>query len=799
MAIPQADAELNQRLLKLIETIGQGNAGLQQALRHQARNIIGAQKDIVEEYEDHLERSRDWTGKEAQEAKARLLRLKAVEIQRSTFIQQQTEKLKNLSKQRHLLDDAISIAATRSAQALHQHGSNSVQYAAATLQHTKLVEQLTKARKEELKTVQETRAGRILMRGAADERRQIEAQQLKATTKWGQAFRNGLSTTMNDGLQKLFGSVSLGSVMSNVIQKTETAITTGAKTGGYGVAINPLDQKSTTNFAKLGYNTEEAIKAMAEHRRTIMSTSRGLDEWVEGLDRTKQAFGDALTTPLERSMLAASKFETATAAGIRIRAEDATSYGREMDRTAKLTGMTYQEFSNSVNEMIKDDSIQQKLKAATTEQERRAIVDGIAQQFAQNKAMGMTTQQAMGAAKALGKLAGEGPLERFRKAAKIRAMGAAMGMGGEANRAADILQLGNRATKAQQEEMQGILGKLSEVVTQTGTGSLSAEIFADTLSTKLDLKGIIGAQSEFNTTLAKAVAPLERAATSFALIPEEIRRLTSDIKEAKAGVVNNDILMAAVGAAGALLLPSMLKMVPTILGMGKAGVALGATAAGTAGVAGAGAAGTAAAGTGAAGILGGVTASGLATAAGIVVGSTALIETAWKAAKGEDDISNYVSRFTTDNIGNMFQGIEDLGVSMKHMMGLKTDQELEEAKLQAALAKRQAWLASQTTIITNKTEKAEKEGKTGDNRKDDQTQSSDIAKKEADRQKLAVTRTKQIDTTNETLKKLADNSDKQLDLAEKQLILLTMTEQEKELAKTKLRRDNRFGSQHGFI
>lgn len=783
----QLDAELNKRLLDLISGIGKNNAILQETLRQQARNIIGAQKDIVAEYEDQLDRARTWNGKEAQEAKARLLRLKTVEIQRTAFMQQQTEKLKQYQQERAILEKETKLANDRVNKALQTHGTNTAQYNQALVQHTKLLDRLTKAKKEEFAHIQSTRATNRIMRGAAREREQIEADQLKATTKWGQAFRHGLSETMIGGLNKLFGGVTLTSVIANAATKINSAVEAGAKSGGYGIELNPFIKASSTNFAALGLNTTEAIKAMAEHRRTIMSTSSGLNEWVGGLNSVREKFGDSLIDPLERTKLAMSKFETVTAAGIRIRAEDATSYGDEMRKTSKLTGMTYQEFSNSINEIIKDDAIQQQLKAATNEQERRSIMDGIAQQFAQNKAMGLTTQQAMGAAKALGRLAGEGPLERFRKAAKIRAMGAAMGMGGDANRAADILQLGNRATKEQKEEMQNILGKLSEVVTQTGTGSLSAEIFADTLATKLDLKSIVGAQSEFNTTLAKAVAPLTSAADTLAVIPGYLTTIVERLNTAKSAVVNNDILMAAGGAAGALLLPKMLKMVPSLLGMSGGGAALSATAGGAG-----------AAATGAGGALAGVTATGLAAAVSVALAGTALTETVVKAVKGEDDISNYISRFTTNTVGNMFQGIDDLGVSMKHMMGMKTDQEEEESKLQAALEKRKAWLANQATVMTKPP--ASSGVLTTDSNKDSKKeQTTDTEKQEADRQKSIQIRTKQIDTTNETLKKLAENSDKQLELAEKQLIIMTLTEQEKELAKTSLRRDNRFGSQHGYI
>ena len=79
MAINQIDKELNDRLMSYANTLARGDRALEQTLKQQAKSLGAVQQDVVAEYEEYLSKSRTWHGKEAEEAKARLIRLRKLE------------------------------------------------------------------------------------------------------------------------------------------------------------------------------------------------------------------------------------------------------------------------------------------------------------------------------------------------------------------------------------------------------------------------------------------------------------------------------------------------------------------------------------------------------------------------------------------------------------------------------------------------------------------------------------------------------------------------------------------------
>ena len=77
--------------------------------------------------------------------------------------------------------------------------------------------------------------------------------------------------------------------------------------------------------------------------------------------------------------------------------------------------------------------------------------------------------------------------------------------------------------------------------------------------------------------------------------------------------------------------------------------------------------------------------------------------------------------------------------------------------------------------------------------------SEDEKKKTEAEQKAEQERMKREREANELLKNLSENSQRQVELAERQLVAMTMSDDERLGAKNNLRKDNRFGSKYGYV
>ncbi|MGZ8924645.1 MAG: hypothetical protein ACXW2E_02055 [Nitrososphaeraceae archaeon] len=113
-------------------------------------------------------------------------------------------------------------------------------------------------------------------------------------------------------------------------------------------------------------------------------------------------------------------------------------YNNDLDMLARMTGMSGEAMNSMINEISNDIDSMSLLRAAR-EGEREAILANQRALLKSNIELGMTAKQAAEAAKMLNKMVAQKPLERLKQAARMRAIGAAMGLGSEANAAATEL------------------------------------------------------------------------------------------------------------------------------------------------------------------------------------------------------------------------------------------------------------------------------------------------------------------------------------------------------------------------
>lgn len=782
MAINQIDKELNDRLMSYANTLARGDRALEQTLKQQAKSLGAVQQDVVAEYEEYLSKSRTWHGKEAEEAKARLIRMRKLERDAQAAQQEGIEaKIKHNKILKQIDDEQANLAA----------GATNLSKAEVARRRAALAQQRTAAIqsfKED--TTARTSRYQLGMRAAA-ERRAFENKELGASAKWGNAFRSSLSVAGQTALTKAFGSLSIAAGIEKIASSIFTAVNEGTK-HGTGLSYNPFDDSAIGVFgaAKHGYNTDEWMKMLnsPETQQAIRSSQKGMYDFAAGLelvDKDVRLYG---IKAQERSEIARKNMELMSSSGIRMQAADATAFHDSMVDAKNAAGMAPEEFQNAMSEILQSEEVRTQLKMATSELERRTIVDGIAAQLAQNKAMGMTTTEATAAAKALGKLAGEKPLDRLKKAAKLRAYGAAMGMGAEGNRLAD-LTMKKKRTPAEEAEYKRIGSQLSEQYTQAGAdGNLGAEIFATQLADKLGLEQMLGPNSPFNTTLAAAAAPLQSAADSFSKTPDALSKVFAEAEQAFSSLAKNDIISGLGRIGGALVGGKGLSVAKGLFTASRAAPALvgaGATAAEAGGI------GTAAA-TGAAGIGAGAIASIVAA----VAASGTDLYSGYKFAKGED-ASNWISDgFDKLTDGwNMFEALDKAVGGPLAQNEAKIDQmnRTVEGKITpvqqptAEIKKKESTTPVPPTVEQSKAAEKEKAEAT----------KQDAATVTAENSKEQV---KKLVTGNDLLQQIAETTQRQVELSEKQLIALTLTEREKSDSqnRTNLRKDNRFGSQYGY-
>ena len=171
----------------------------------------------------------------------------------------------------------------------------------------------------------------------------------------------------------------------------------------------------------------------------------------------------------------------------------------------KIAGVTSDQFSAMMETTMSDLDVQTRLRVAK-EGERRAIIQGINRQIEMNVAMGLTAEQAQAAALAMGKIAGGGAKERFKRAAQMQMAFAAMGVEG-GSRAAELVRKGQaRMSPAEREELEKLTTRFTEASTAAKGGSIPQEFLRDTLLDKTGLNQYFGEDSPLNKQLGEGLA-----------------------------------------------------------------------------------------------------------------------------------------------------------------------------------------------------------------------------------------------------------------------------------------------------
>lgn len=270
--------------------------------------------------------------------------------------------------------------------------------------------------------------------------------------------------------------------------------------------------------------------------------------------------------------------------GIRPTADALNAVGSSFKMMNQLAGVTSEQFHGMMEGLLMDTEIRSQLQAAK-EGERSAIVAGIAKQLELNTAMGMTVEQSLEAAKALGRLGGESAKDRFKRAAQTQMMMGAMGVQGGA-RAAELIRKGQRITPGEKQELQGLMSSVANEAAQSRRGQVANEMMVDTMMDKTGMGQYLGKDSPFVTTMTAALKPQ----------PEQLEHMVNETTRGAnyletlvrySDIVQNFLVNGALGKMlvgiaqliGAYVLGKAALRTAGKLGLGAAGAAAGASAA----------------------------------------------------------------------------------------------------------------------------------------------------------------------------------------------------------------------------
>ncbi|MCK9369675.1 hypothetical protein M0R04_07185 [Candidatus Dojkabacteria bacterium] len=212
----------------------------------------------------------------------------------------------------------------------------------------------------------------------------------------------------------------------NTTFKESTLATGGVIEDAGGNFDRGMDKAILTLTARTGIATKDFLALNAANRGVVNSLG-GMDNAIQtGRSNVFKMYG--LYGSLEESWKQNLRVMTNFAEqGVRPTTRLLDNYNNDLIKLRVMTELS----SDALNTMIAGiagDSDSISILRAVRAGEREAILENQRALLLSSRALGMTTTQAEAAAKMLNKMVAQKPLERFKQAARLRMMGAAMGV-----------------------------------------------------------------------------------------------------------------------------------------------------------------------------------------------------------------------------------------------------------------------------------------------------------------------------------------------------------------------------------
>ena len=218
--------------------------------------------------------------------------------------------------------------------------------------------------------------------------------------------------------------------------------------------------------AELGVDPQMLSKLQAQNRASVIAMG-GVQKWGDALVASKDTIFKYTGDLDESVQFTADSFKLFRNAGITPTtkmlsksAGELSEYGTSIKNISKMSGLTFTEVNSMMSEFIDSEEIRYQMAKANGEEQRKQILLEIASRQTMLMGLGMMTEQAKAAGKALDKMAAAPAKERFKKAAQAQAMFGALGMGKEGAEAAAIERKGQAAQTPEEKK------RLAEIYTE---------------------------------------------------------------------------------------------------------------------------------------------------------------------------------------------------------------------------------------------------------------------------------------------------------------------------------------------
>jgi hypothetical protein len=347
----------------------------------------------------------------------------------------------------------------------------------------------------------------------------------------------------------------------------------------YGTDVTEGVFSNMSNALSLGIDPARLSEIQASTRQAV-NVMGGAEQWskkvasvqssmfghVGDLDATTQFMADGMMT-LVRAGIQPTTDAFVDASG------SLGPLGKTFKDIQKISGATFEETGRMMKDLAEDSTIRWKLMGAASEKQRRTIIQETMERHKNLLAMGMNTEQAKRAAAALDQMAGKGPKERLKAAAKMQMMMGAMGIGGGAETAA--LMRKRVRTGPEDKKLAETMAKVNAKVSETQQQSLSGDFFATAMIQKTGMEGLIGPGSPFEKNLTAMSSTGAETALNTKTMAEEYPKTTAMVGNIQKIISNfavNPLLtaiLAGVSFIGATVFKMSLSMGVGSLGMGK--------------------------------------------------------------------------------------------------------------------------------------------------------------------------------------------------------------------------------------
>ena len=226
---------------------------------------------------------------------------------------------------------------------------------------------------------------------------------------------------------------------------------------------------------------------------------------------------------------------------------------KEYKKNARAYGMSAMAMAKLTENLLSDDDYRMQILRLRGK-ERAEFVKGIAQRQKEYKTMGYTEERAIGVQKALAALEGMNPKERYKKAAKQRAVLGALGMGQQGAR---LMQLETNLQGASETQKPAMLKEIAKIKAEaaakytqkTGAGSsIGTQMVFGQLA---DMSGLTEDVKTFQTMSGEGLKHQEDIANNTKEVPPILRGIVKSVDAVK-GALNS-----GVGALGGGILSTL--------------------------------------------------------------------------------------------------------------------------------------------------------------------------------------------------------------------------------------------------